>query len=36
MLLRLGLPAAIVTNTCYPPLVPGQLRRFGLANRFSS
>lgn len=34
MLLRLGLPAAIVTNTYYPPLVPGQLQRFGLADSF--
>jgi putative hydrolase of the HAD superfamily len=34
MLQRLGLPAAIVTNTYYPPLVPGQLRRFGLADSF--
>ncbi len=34
MLLRSGHPAAIVTNTYYPPLVPGQLQRFGLADSF--
>jgi putative hydrolase of the HAD superfamily len=34
MLQRLGLPAAVVTNTYYPPLVAGQLRRFGLADSF--
>jgi putative hydrolase of the HAD superfamily len=36
MLVRLGIPAAIVTNTYYPPLVPEQLELLGLGDLFQT
>jgi putative hydrolase of the HAD superfamily len=36
MLVRLATPAAIVTNTYYPPLVPGQLELLGLGDLFQT